>query len=52
MPKIIKKEGERAVRLSFSIPQEMKDLLEKKAKGDLRTVSGYIKKILTEHLEK
>ena len=41
-----------ATRLSFSYPQEMKDALVELAKKDVRHLSGYVQKILNEHIEK
>lgn len=38
-------------RMSFSYPDEMKDKLKKLADEDCRSLSGYVQKVLTEHIE-
>lgn len=40
-----------AARMSFSYPEEMKDKLTMLAKKDCRSLSGYIQKVLYEHLK-
>ena len=39
-----------ATRTSISFPEEMKDALTKLAKEECRSLSGYIQKVLRNHL--
>lgn len=40
-----------ATRLSFSYPEEMKNAIQKLADKDSRSLSSYVQRVLTKHIE-